>query len=64
MMTDLLFKMDMRHQEKEKEHQLSLVILRHIDQFNQSLQSLESQECADGNTLFALKGIRRAISHF
>lgn len=64
MMTDLLFKMDMRHQEKEKEHKLSLVILRHIDRFIQSLESLENQEYADSNSLYALKGIRRAISHF
>lgn len=64
MITDLLFKVDMRHQEKEKEHQLSLVILRRIDRFIQSLHSIEDQECVDSNVLLSLKDIRRVISHF
>lgn len=64
MMTDLLFKIDMKHQDKEKEHQLSMVILRRIDRFIQSLHNMEDQECVDSSTLLALKDIRRVISHF
>ena len=64
MMADLLFKIDMKHQDKEKEHQLSMVILRRIDRFIQSLHNMEDQECVDSSTLLALKDIRRVISHF
>ena len=64
MMTDLLFKIDMKHQDKEKEHQLSMVILRRIDRFIQSLHNMEDQECVDSSMLLALKDIRRVISHF